>query len=60
MAPEWRQRCVIGPSRLWAMPVVVGFGQRLFEDVDASGLDLSPTGERRMGNGSGILTYVPG
>jgi hypothetical protein len=39
---------------------VAGSGQRLFEHVDASGLDLRLTGERRLENGSVILTYAPG
>jgi dihydrofolate reductase len=51
---------LIDEFRFWIMPVVVGSGHRLFEDVDPSGLDLRLTGERRMGNGSVILTYVPG
>jgi hypothetical protein len=38
---------------------VVGAGQRLFEDVDTSGLDLRLTGQRRLENGSMILTYAP-
>jgi hypothetical protein len=41
------------------MPVAVGTGQRLFEDVDTSSLDLTLTGVRRLANGSAILTYVP-
>jgi dihydrofolate reductase len=45
---------------LWYCPVVVGAGQRLFEDVDTSSLDLSLTGERRLGNGSVILSYAVG
>jgi len=42
------------------MPVVVGAGQRLFEDVDTSSLDLQLTDERRLGNGSVILSYAVG
>jgi dihydrofolate reductase len=44
--------------RLWYMPVVVGDGQRLFEHVDTSSLDLRLTDERRLGNGSVILSYA--
>jgi hypothetical protein len=33
--------------------------ERLFEDVDTSGLRLRLTGERRLENGSVILTYAP-
>jgi len=36
------------------MPVVAGSGQRLFEDVDTSGLHLRLTHERRLENGSVI------
>jgi dihydrofolate reductase len=46
--------------QLWYMPVVVGAGQRLFEDVDTSSLDLRLTDERRLGNGSVILSYAVG
>jgi hypothetical protein len=41
-------------------PVVSGSGQRLFEEVDTSGLELRLTDERRLKNGSVILTYAPG
>jgi hypothetical protein len=41
------------------MPVVVGSGRRLFQDVDTSSLDLKLTDERRLGNGTVILSSVP-
>jgi dihydrofolate reductase len=45
---------------LWYMPLVVGAGQRLFEDVDTSSLDLRLTDERRLSNGSVMLSYAVG
>ena len=50
---------LIDEFRFWIMPVVAGPGQRLFEDVDTSGLHLTLTHERRLENGSVILTYTP-
>jgi dihydrofolate reductase len=50
---------LVDELRLWIMPVAVGTGQRLFEDVDTSSLDLTLTGVRRLVNGSAILTYTP-
>jgi hypothetical protein len=40
------------------MPVVVGTGRRLFEDVDTSLLELKLTDVRKLANSSVILTYV--
>jgi dihydrofolate reductase len=51
---------LVDELRLWVMPVVVGSGQRLFEDVDASALELTLRDVRKLANGSAILTYVPG
>jgi dihydrofolate reductase len=51
---------LIDEFRFWIMPVIVGSGQRLFEDVDTSGLHLRLTDHRRLENGSVILTYAPG
>jgi dihydrofolate reductase len=50
---------LVDELRLWIMPVVVGAGQRLFEDVDTSSLKLELADVRRLADGSAILTYVP-
>jgi hypothetical protein len=41
------------------MLVVVGSGQRLFEDVDTSSVDLTLTDVHKLESGSVMLTYVP-
>jgi dihydrofolate reductase len=51
---------LIDELQLWYMPVVVGAGRRLFEDVDTSSLDLRLTDERPLGNGSVLLSYAVG
>ncbi len=51
---------LIDEFHFWIMPVVAGAAQRLFQYVDASGLGLRLTGQRRLENGSVILTYAPG
>jgi dihydrofolate reductase len=50
---------LVDKLRLWVMPVVVGSGQRLFEDVDTSSLKLELTDVRKLANSSVILSYVP-
>ena len=51
---------LVDEIRVWIMPVVVGSGQRIFEDVEPSSLRLNLTDVRRLRNGSVVLTYIPG
>jgi dihydrofolate reductase len=50
---------LVDELRLWVMPIAVGAGRRLFEDIDTSSLDLTLTDVRKLANDSAILTYVP-
>jgi dihydrofolate reductase len=50
---------LVDELRVWIMPVVVGSGQRLFEDVDMSSVDLNLVDVCKLANGSAILTYLP-
>jgi dihydrofolate reductase len=58
-ATLWRAG-LVDELRVWIMPVVVGSGQRIFEDVEPSSLRLNLTNVRRLRNGSVVLTYIPG
>jgi dihydrofolate reductase len=49
---------LVDELHLWYVPVVVSAGQRLFDDVDTSSLDLRLIGERRFGNGSVMMSYA--
>jgi dihydrofolate reductase len=51
---------LVDELRVWIMPVAVGAGQRLFEEVDTSSLKLTLTDVRKLDQGSVILSYVPG
>jgi dihydrofolate reductase len=51
---------LVDELRVWIMPVVVGSGRRIFEDIEPSSLGLSLTDVRRLRNGSVVLTYIPG
>ncbi len=51
---------LVDELRLWIMPVVVGTGRHLFEDLDSSLPDLTLTDVRKLADSSAILIYVPG
>ena len=50
---------LVDEIRLWIMPVVIGTGQRIFEDIDPATARLDLAGVHRFSNGSVILTYTP-
>lgn len=51
---------LVDELRVWVMPVVVGRGQRIFEDLEPSSLKLTLTDTHKLRNGSVVLTYIPG
>jgi dihydrofolate reductase len=51
---------LVDELRVWIMPVVVGSGQRIFEDVETSSLKLTLTDVNKLSNGSVVLTYILG
>ena len=51
---------LVDELRVWIMPVVVGSGQRMLEDIDTSSLKLTLTDVQELRNGSVVLTYIPG
>jgi dihydrofolate reductase len=50
---------LVDELRVWIMPVVVGSGQRIFQGVEPSSLNLTLTEVRELRNGTVILSYVP-
>ena len=50
---------LIDELQVWFMPTVVGAGQRLFEEIDASSAAFTLTHVREFVNGSVIHTYIP-
>lgn len=50
---------LIDEFHFWVMPVIVGTGQHLFQDIDTSDLQLELVNQQRLDNGTVILSYVP-
>ena len=46
---------LVNELRVWIMPVVVGSGQRIFEDVETRSLKLTLTDVHKLRNGSVVL-----
>jgi dihydrofolate reductase len=49
---------LVDELRVWIMPVVVGSGQRIFEDVETSSLELTLTDVHKLHNGSVVVSYA--
>ena len=50
---------LVDEIRLWIVPVVVGAGQRVFQDIDPAAASLDLSDVHRFANGSVILSYAP-
>jgi dihydrofolate reductase len=50
---------LIDEFQLCIIPVTIGKGRRIFENIDTTQLKLSLTGIKRFDNGVVLLTYVP-
>lgn len=50
---------LIDEFHFWVMPVIVGTGQRLFQDIDTSDLHLELVDQQTLANGTVILRYLP-
>jgi dihydrofolate reductase len=50
---------LVDELRVWIMPVIVGSGQHLFEDLEASSLKLTLADVEKLRNNSVVLTYRP-
>jgi dihydrofolate reductase len=51
---------LVDELQVWIMPVVVGSGQRIFEDVETSSLKLTLGDVNKLRNGSVVLSYILG
>jgi dihydrofolate reductase len=53
------QQDLVDEFELWMIPVKVGRGKRLFEDINLTGFELHLKGSKTFRNGVVLLTYIP-
>jgi dihydrofolate reductase len=51
---------LVDELHVWIMPVVVGSGQRIFEDVETSSLKLTLGDVNKLRSGAVVLSYILG